>query len=182
MREIDKRAMGARIREIRSARGLRQWELARFLGTTQSAVHKYEHGVVPEPRRLMELARVGNTTIEWILTGHHAEGGEVRRERLPEEVLRTAALLREVASSDTPRLAEALSILREAARALRSADDGSTRVDPAVAEAAVRDGAGDTLRIVEAAWRIQRAVIKRMALDTQARLESASPQVPETGD
>ena len=49
----------SRVRQIRLAAGLRQWELAGMLGTTQSAVHKYEHGVVPEPRRLIELARIG---------------------------------------------------------------------------------------------------------------------------
>ena len=59
MRELDKTAMGRRIREIRLGAGLRQWELARILGTTQSAIHKYEHGVVPEPRRLIELCDVG---------------------------------------------------------------------------------------------------------------------------
>jgi predicted transcriptional regulator len=32
----------------RSARaGLRQWQLAEMLGMTQSAVHKYEHRVIP---------------------------------------------------------------------------------------------------------------------------------------
>ena len=68
MDEIDKQSMGLRIKQIRLQAGMRQWELARLLGTTQSAVHKYEHGVVPEPRRLLELARVGNTSIEWLLT------------------------------------------------------------------------------------------------------------------
>ena len=57
MQDLDKASMGNRIRQIRTQAGLRQWELAKFLGTTQSAVHKYEHGVVPEPRRLVELAR-----------------------------------------------------------------------------------------------------------------------------
>lgn len=178
MQEIDKRAMGARIREIRSTRGLRQRELARLLGTTQSAIHKYEHGVVPEPRRLMEIARVGDTTIEWILTGRHGAGGDDRRERLPDEVLRTAALLRQVEAADTPHLAQALSLLREASQALQKADDPSRAADPAVVRAQVREDAGATLRVLEAAWRIQRAVLQRIVHDTQARLEAASPPVP----
>ena len=57
MQELDKAAMGRRIRQIRLGAKLRQWELAKLLGTTQSAVHKYEHGVVPEPRRLVELSK-----------------------------------------------------------------------------------------------------------------------------
>ena len=66
MQELDKAAMGKRIRQIRLGAGMRQWELARLLGTTQSAVHKYEHGVVPEPRRLVELAKIGGTSIELV--------------------------------------------------------------------------------------------------------------------
>ena len=93
MRELDKAAMGRRIREIRLAAGLRQWELARILGTTQSAVHKYEHGVVPEPRRLVELARVGETSVEWILTGEHWENGATDRPRLSSGILDTASCL-----------------------------------------------------------------------------------------
>lgn len=173
MRDIDKPAMGARIREIRASTGLRQWELARILGTTQSAVHKYEHGVVPEPRRLMELARVGNTSIEWILTGRHGEGGDARRERLPEDVLRTASLLREVVVAGKPYVAEALGLLREASRALQGAGDSPAPIDPAVARAEVRDNAADTLRVLEAAWRIQRAVLKRIVREAEGRLESA---------
>ena len=64
MEELDKLAMGKRIRQIRLGRTLRQWELARRLGTTQSAIHKYEHGVDPEARRLVELARIGGTRSE----------------------------------------------------------------------------------------------------------------------
>ena len=96
MRELDKAAMGRRIREIRLGAGLRQWELARILGTTQSAVHKYEHGVVPEPRRLIELSRVGGTSVEWVLTGEHWESGATAQPRLGADVLETARRLSEM--------------------------------------------------------------------------------------
>ena len=92
MRELDKKAMGARVRQIRLREGLRQWELARSLGTTQSAVHKYEHGVIPEPRRLIELARIGNTTIEWVLTGRHWDEGSSTQAKLSDEVLSGVAI------------------------------------------------------------------------------------------
>ena len=67
-----------------------------MLGTTQSAVHKYEHGVVPEPRRLVELARIGGTSVEWVLTGSHWENGARSQERLSPELLQTAQLLKEI--------------------------------------------------------------------------------------
>src|SRR5213594_1040015 len=80
MEPLDKIGMGNRIKQIRKRAGLRQWQLAARLGTTQSAVHKYEHGVIPEPRRLVELSRLGTTTIEWILTGQHWENGSSEQE------------------------------------------------------------------------------------------------------
>ncbi len=155
MREIDRRAVGERIREIRLHAGLRQWEMARLLGTTQSAVHKYEHGIVPEPRRLLELARLGNTTVEWILTGAHWEGGSAERERLPQDLLRTAALLLAVESSDRPRLEEALRLLHEAQGALP----------------ATSGGPAETATLLEAAEKIHRAVVARLIRDGQERLE-----------
>jgi len=42
MQELDKSAMGKRIKQIRLTADMKQWELAKLLGTTQSAVHKYE--------------------------------------------------------------------------------------------------------------------------------------------
>ena len=173
MRDIDKQAMGARIREIRATQGLRQREIADLLGTTQSAVHKYEHGVVPEPRRLMELARVGETTIEWILTGRHGDDGDVCRERPSADVLRTAALLREVTSSHSALLAEALTVLREASRAVQDGKDPLRTSDAAVIRAELRENSAAALRILEAAWRIQRALTRRVLSDAQERLESA---------
>ena len=98
MQELNKAAMGKRIRQIRLGARLRQWELAKLLGTTQSAVHKYEHGVVPEPRRLVELARIGGTSIEWVLTGRHWENGSDEQERVTSELLETASMLRDVSA------------------------------------------------------------------------------------
>ncbi len=45
---------------------------------------------MPEPRRLVELARVGGTSLEWILTGRHWDNGSQTQERLSPELLETA--------------------------------------------------------------------------------------------
>ena len=111
MQNLDKDAMGRRIRQIRLGAKLRQWELAKLLGTTQSAVHKYEHGVVPEPRRLVELSRIGGTSIEWVLTGSHWENGSTQQERVSPELLGTACILREVSTDGRATVNEALRIL-----------------------------------------------------------------------
>lgn len=169
MRELDKAAMGRRIREIRLAAGLRQWELARILGTTQSAVHKYEHGVVPEPRRLIELARVGDTGLEWILTGKHWENGATERRRLETEVLDTARSLCALDERSQATLDEALSIMREAIAALeRPENEPVAQLSPH--SGALRAHAGDTLELLERAWEIQRSVIERISRDAKDRL------------
>jgi transcriptional regulator with XRE-family HTH domain len=169
MDEIDKKAMGRRIRQIRLAAGLRQWELARRLGTTQSAVHKYERGVFPEPRRLVEIARVGETTIEWILTGRHWEHGADTRERLPGPVLDLARRIHEVGDRERGAIEEALRIVRDAITALGAATPAPSN---AAAPALEAHGA-DTLRLLDAAWRIQSALLRQMAEDTARRLAAS---------
>ena len=170
MQELDKAAMGRRIRQIRSAARLRQWELAKLLGTTQSAVHKYEHGVVPEPRRLVELSRIGGTSIEWVLTGRHWENGSEEQQRVSPDLLETACILREVSDEGRATINEALRIVREAVRALEQRDTTA----PLPGEGALRDHAEGTLQLLESAWRIQRAVLCRVSEDAQTRLGVAS--------
>jgi transcriptional regulator with XRE-family HTH domain len=171
MQELDKKAMGARIRQIRLAAGLRQWELARILGTTQSAVHKYEHGVVPEPRRLVELARVGGTSVEWVLTGHHWENGSEEQERLSPDLLETACLFRRLSQDGRETLDEALRIIREAVRALKNGAEAPQAPAAGSVEATLRDHSDETLRLLESAWRIQRAVLRQVAREAEQRLE-----------
>jgi len=153
--------MGVRIRQIRLSAKLRQWELAKLLGTTQSAVHKYERGVVPEPGRLVILARIGGTSVEWILTGAHWESGSTEQPRPSRELLEAASALREIADQGDGAAAQALDIVRDAVVALRNPRE---EADPRVAAcaAALRDHADGTVRLLEQAWRIQRAVVRRV--------------------
>src|SRR5881396_1023028 len=120
MEMLDKVGMGERIKQIRKRAGLRQWQLAELLGTTQSAVHKYEHGVIPEPRRLVELGHLGNTTIEWILTGRHWQNGSDQQERPAEEVFLLAERLQAFDPEARAALDHALRIMSEAVAAVRS--------------------------------------------------------------
>ncbi|TFH66693.1 MAG: XRE family transcriptional regulator, partial [Gemmatimonadales bacterium] len=75
MEPLNKKEIGKRIKRLRKEKDLKQWQMADILGATQPAIHKYENGILPEVKRLLELARVGNTTVEWILTGQHWENG-----------------------------------------------------------------------------------------------------------
>lgn len=155
MREIDKRALGRRIREIRREAGLRQRELAGLLGTTQSAIHKYERGIVPEPRRLLEIARVGQTSVEWLLTGRHGEDGGNGRQRPSDRTLRLAEQVERLAGADAERLELAVRILRAA--------EGAAGDDPEGSLPEVR-------RAVEAARRVQRAVVRLLLDDAALKL------------
>ena len=178
MVELDKAAMGRRIKQIRLHAGMRQWELARLLGTTQSAVHKYEHGVVPEPRRLVELSRIGRTSVEWVLTGQHWENGSQSQERVSPELLRTAQMLRQIQSEEMPRVEEALKIVRAAVEALRPASD---EAHPEVPVEAVRNLSGETLRLIESAWRIEKAVVRSVLGETTTRLSDPPATDESTG-
>ena len=159
MDELDKAALGERVRRIRTEAGLRQWELARRLGTTQSAVHKYEHGVVPEPRRLIELARIGETSVEWILTGRHWENGSEEKVRVSADLLATAWALKRLNDGDRDSLARALRIVRAAAAA--------------AAPGTEQGAAAETLQLLEAAAGIEEAVHRRLAQAERAHLESS---------
>ena len=182
MQELDKQAMGRRVRQIRLNAGLRQWELARMLGTTQSAIHKYEHGVVPEPRRLVELARIGGTSLEWVLTGEHWENGSAEQQRLTPALLETACLFRQVSDDGRETVDEALRIVREAVEVVRRLAAASSPGDPHTAKEALDAYGAETLSLLESAWRIQRAILRQVSRDAGRRLER-SPGIPaESGD
>jgi transcriptional regulator with XRE-family HTH domain len=174
MQDLDKEAMGRRIRQIRLGAGLRQWELAKMLGTTQSAVHKYEHGVVPEPRRLVELARIGGTSIEWVLTGHHWENGSGEQQRVAPDVLEIACMLREIDQEGRATVDEALRIVRDAVHALHDGGHDGAGTDRALLAAAVRDHTEETLHLLESAWRVQQAVMRRVTRDAGKRLDGSA--------
>jgi transcriptional regulator with XRE-family HTH domain len=172
MQDLDKEAMGRRIRQIRLEAKLRQWELAKLLGTTQSAIHKYEHGVVPEPRRLIALARIGGTSIEWVLTGTHWENGSEDQERVSPGLLETACILREISSDGRVAINEALRIVREAVRTLEQGP--ASQGEESRPAASMREELPETLHLLESASRIQRAVLRRVTEEAERRLSRAA--------
>lgn len=61
--------IAGRIDLIRLQKGFTQQQLAAELHISQSAMSKYMKERIPAPDVLLRLAQLGNTTIEWILTG-----------------------------------------------------------------------------------------------------------------
>jgi hypothetical protein len=74
-----------------------------------------------------------------------------------------------------PSVEEALLILREAVSALASPEAGDRLPDPAIV-ADLRHHAEATTRVLEAAWEIQNAVLRRVSRAVVERL-SSSPLV-----
>ena len=121
MEPLDKVVIGERIKYLRKSKSLRQWQMAELLGATQPAVHKYENGILPEVKRLLELARIGHTSIEWILTGRHWENGSTEMERLRPEVYELAQQFNAFTPDERKILADALEVINGAVAAVREA-------------------------------------------------------------
>jgi len=172
---IDKIAMGRRIKEIRKTAGLRQWQLAQILGTTESAVHKYEHGVVPEPRRLIELARLGKTSIEWLLTGRHWENGSEEKERIDEETFHLALALRRFDEKERRVVEDAMRILSDAAARLQQ-DSGRemTSLDAHEIANLLKGYTEETRRVTAAALSVHRSVLRTVLSMQESRLTEAA--------
>jgi len=66
---VDKSSVGSRIAMIMKKAGITQRQLADSLGISQPAVSLYLQGRLPPPDVLLKIARLGNTTMEWLLTG-----------------------------------------------------------------------------------------------------------------
>jgi transcriptional regulator with XRE-family HTH domain len=76
--------VAARIRTIRERAGLTQEALGAALADpdsgkplTQSAVKNYETRNIPEAHVLLQIAELGRTSVDWILTGRETMAGTV---------------------------------------------------------------------------------------------------------
>jgi len=65
----DPNQVSRRIQQILNSAGVNQQEFARMAGISQPAVSQYLRGRIPPALILLQLARMGQTSVEWILTG-----------------------------------------------------------------------------------------------------------------
>ena len=74
----EKESRGKRVRDIRNRLGLSQEQLGKKLGgITKGSISGYESGDVnPTPEAIIELARIGDVSLDWLLTGHESAGGK----------------------------------------------------------------------------------------------------------
>lgn len=70
--------IGERITELRKARNISQSELAKRLDVSRQAVSKWEQGSsTPDTAKLIQLAEILDTEVEYLATGTHPEPGSV---------------------------------------------------------------------------------------------------------
>ncbi|MBI3449086.1 MAG: helix-turn-helix domain-containing protein [Acidobacteria bacterium] len=159
----EKRDIGARIKRLRKEAGLRQWQLAELIGATQPAIHMYERGVLPEPKRLLELAKIGNTTVEWILTGRHWESGSPEMPRVPREIYELAFKFRDYSEEDRESLGSALETINSTVEAIQKAEkEDFEKLSIEEIAQRIKDFSRETRRALSAALEIHYAVYKAL--------------------
>ena len=188
MDPLNKKEIGKRIKRLRKEKGLKQWQMADILGATQPAIHKYENGILPEVKRLLELARVGNTTMEWILTGHHWEQGSEDRERIGKQIFQLAERLTRFTQEQRQTLVSALELLEKAGERVRERTT-RTPADLDVQEIAraLRDFDTVTRKALMAALQIHDSVVETLVEDKVREFQalsspSATAVSPEPGE
>lgn len=182
MEPLNKKEIGKRIKRLRKEKGLKQWQMADILGATQPAIHKYENGILPEVKRLLELARVGNTTVEWILTGQHWEGGSEERERLPREIYELAGRFHRFSREELRILLSTLELLEKAARSLPAAGSPPAPMSLDELGRTLQDYDRHARPVLTAALALYESILSSL---TEARIEecnrlaTAAPAEPE---
>jgi transcriptional regulator with XRE-family HTH domain len=80
-----RRAFGARIKGLRNQKKWTQKDLATKLGVQFSQVNKYECGMhIPPAEKLVHLAELFDTTVDYLLTGERSEAKPLHNNQLLE--------------------------------------------------------------------------------------------------
>jgi len=91
-----RRAFGLRLKSLRKQQKWTQKELAARLATSASQLNKYECGVsVPPAEKLVEMAELMGTSIDYLLTGNQADAQTLHSMRLMERFQALEALAAE---------------------------------------------------------------------------------------
>jgi len=106
---LDGAAIARRLQRMMHAMQVNQIELARQLRITQPAVSKYLQGRIPPADVLLQLARMSQVSIEWILTGK--SGGNGSRVSEPLAEYKASSRLQEKIVQLPPQLREKLESL-----------------------------------------------------------------------
>ena len=90
-------SLGERITELRKACGLSQYQLAKEMEVSRQAVSKWENGqAVPDAGRIIQLAEVLETDVEYLTTGRRSYG------RRPPVVVNTTEIVEKIVELEKP--------------------------------------------------------------------------------
>lgn len=67
--DIDRQQFGGRVRELLRERHVTGREVARLLKIPEQQFSRYLHGTIPDATILLRIARWGNRSVDWLLTG-----------------------------------------------------------------------------------------------------------------
>ena len=82
-----RKALGTRVKELRKQRSWTQKELSEKLGIRFGQLNKYESGLhTPPVDKLVQLAEIFGTTIDFLLTGDRSEQRPLHNMRLVERL------------------------------------------------------------------------------------------------
>ena len=71
MKDVDKKAVGRRIFEIRQNMNLTLEEFGKIIGASKSSISEWEKGtMLPNKSRLFKIATLGNMTVNELLYGN----------------------------------------------------------------------------------------------------------------
>lgn len=97
----DKMSVGERISELRKMQKLSQGQLARAMEVSRQAVSKWENDLsTPDPLKLIKLADVLDTDVEYLSTGRRSYG------RRPPVVLETVKTVEKVVEKPVVQVVE----------------------------------------------------------------------------
>jgi transcriptional regulator with XRE-family HTH domain len=116
--KIDVKEIGARIKEVRDRKGLKQGDLGQLLGVQGPAISKYEKGLQdPGTIALVKIAEFGNVTLDWLITGKEptvkdqvaeAPAEYIRGQALSEDERRFVTMLRRIPQSQKREILDRL--------------------------------------------------------------------------
>ena len=100
--EINKKAVGQRIREIRIRQGLTLKEFGEVFGATKSNSQKWEKGLsLPNKARMVKMCKIANITLNELLYGFNFNlYDEVKKLSNKEKLLLAKRLLEDVTNEE----------------------------------------------------------------------------------
>jgi transcriptional regulator with XRE-family HTH domain len=116
MDKKNRQEIAKRIQQIMKQAAVTQKELAELLGISQPAISLYLQGRMPPGDVLLQIARLGNSSVEWLLTGTETVAPPAARIKEPPPAYGPEAVLFDLWKKLSPNIQrDLLSLIRHIA-------------------------------------------------------------------